>query len=256
MKIRKIKLNRRKVESFLDSRLEQRLMDIQEQLKEGIDPRAYLDGPDPDCCRDIWDEVFKMTSKVAFSSAGHEHFPADTKVTVNLLTRDGYGKVEGPESFLGTTLRLSNSLYRIFWDSYELGDGAVRLLEPGGSDTLEIGLEEDELAGFLLEFDALVPLIRKKLDVWSRKVSDAARKAMESIRTERRIQKAVEGLLEEYVRPLGIEYECFIDKETVGLVLYGPQEDRLLKIPVKEFPDFVQDQAALSTALKGTRACR
>ena len=250
MKIRKTNLNCRKVDSFLDNRLQQRLMEIREQLEDGADPRAFLKGPDTDCCRDIWDEVFKMTASAALASVGHEPVATDTKVTVKLLPRDGYGKVEGPESFLGTTLRLTNSLYRVFWDSYELGDGAVRLIEPGSWDTIETGLEEDELAGFLLEFDALVPLIRKKLKAWSRVVSDVARSYQASREAERIAQTTVERLLAEHVRPLGIDCECVVDKETVELFLYGQREDRLLTIPVAEFLDFVRDRTALSTFLK------
>lgn len=256
MRIRTIKLNRREAEAFLDSRLRLRLMDIRESLENGTYPEIYLDGPDADTLRDIWDDVFKTAGKAALAYAGHERLPAYTDDTVELLIRDGGGRVEGSRSFMYTDVRLKNGLYRIYKDSIEFGDGAVRLLDPAGVDSVVTGLEEDELAGFLLAFDALVPMIGKKLKEWGVDVTEAARRKLASRRADRIAQVAFEEMLGKRLGNLGIGWQCSVGSGMVDLILCGPQDDTYFEIPVGDFPAFLEDPEVLSGALRviGARA--
>ena len=251
MNNRKIRINRREAGSFLDSHLSLRLMNIREMLDRGVMPETYLAGPGPYTLRDIWDEVFKKAGREALACAGHERLPAYTDDTVELLIRDGGGRVEGSRPFMYTDVRLGNGLYRIYRDSIEFGDGAVRLLEPAGLDSVVTGLEEDELAGFLLAFDAIIPMIRKRLGEWSREVVEAATQALASKKADRVAQVTCEELLEKHLRPMGLDWTCSVSNGMVDLVIYGQSDDVFLEIPIREFPAFLRDREAISSVIGG-----
>lgn len=251
MIIRKIRINRREAGSFLDSRLSLRLMNIRESMENGTYPEKYLNGPDADTLRDIWDEVFKKAGKEALAYTGHERLPAYTDDTVELLTRDGGGRVECSRPFMYTDVRLKNGLFRIYKDSIEFGDGAVRLLDPAGLDSVVTGLEEDELAGFLLAFDALIPMIRAKLEKWGLDVMDAARHKLASRKADLIAQVTFDELVEKRLGHLGVDWRCSVGGGLVDLVIFGPQDDAYFEVPVGEFPAFLQDPEAFPAALRG-----
>lgn len=250
MKKNTINLNRSAIEAYLENKLEQKLLDIQESMENGTSPKKYLDGPDPDTVRDIWDELFKLTSTLALRSLRHEPISAYTGKTVKYLIRNGRGKIEGTKSFLYTDVRLTNSLYRIHKDSYELGDAAVQLREVVGLDNVETGLKEDELAEFLLAFDAMIPFIREKIDQWRRTVENAAQRALASNKADEVAEVTINGLLEKHVHPLGIDWTCSVSRGIAGIALYGPRNDDYFEISVEEFRAFIQDQKAFSSLLR------
>lgn len=183
-------------------------------------------------------------------SLGHGFLPAYTDDTVELLVRDGGGRIENARPFMYTDVRLANGLYRIYKDSFEFGDGAVRLLEPAGRDSVVTGLDENELAGFLLAFDALVPAVRERLEAWRLEVSHAAERALAANKADRIAQISADELLDKHVGPLGVGWECTVSKGMVGLVLYGPENDEYLELPAGELPAFLRDREVLSDVLK------
>ena len=251
MRIRKIKLNRWEAETFLNNRLSLKLMDIRESMENGTYPETYLNGPNEDILRDIWDDVFKMAAGEAFAYAGHEFLPAYTDDTVELLTRDGIGTVEGYGAFMHTDVRLANGLYRIYKDSVEFGDGAVKLLDPAGLDSIVTGLKEDELAGFLLAFDTLIPMIRAKLEKWAHDVTDTARQKLASRKADHIAQVAFDELLEKHLSHLGVDWRCSVGGGLVDLIIFGPQDDAYFEVPVAEFTAFLQDPEAFPASLRG-----
>ncbi len=250
MKIRKVELDLGEIMAFLDSRLAQRLKYAKESMERDSCSETGMKGPDAETVMDIWYDIFRMAAKKALASSGHEFRPAYTDDTVELLTREGIGMMEVHKPFQYTDVRLKNGRFRIYKDSYEYGDGAVRLLEPASGESVVTGLEEEELAGFLLAFDALIPAFRERLVEWGRKMEDAAQHALAMRKADRIAQIAVDELLEKYVRPLGMDWDCSVSKGMVDLVLYGPHDDVYLEIPLVEFPAFIQDREAFSAALK------
>ena len=250
MDIRKIRLNPNTIENHLEDLLDLRLRTIRDDMRNGTYPETYLHGPGADICRDIWDAVFRDAAKHALAQTGHGVQPAYTDDTVELLTRDGRGSVEGRQPYRYTDVRLEHGRYRIFKDSYEYGDGAVRLLDPAGCDSFVTGLEEDELAGFLLAFDALVPAIRSRMEEWGGEVAEAAGRAMAAKKADMIAQTTADELLDKHVRSLGIDCGCSVSGGTVGVILYGPLDDEYFEIPFGELSAFLQDRKAFSRVLK------
>lgn len=254
MKIRTIPLNIDKLNAIFDNLLSVRLSLIRESMENGAYPEAYLNGPGEDIQMDIWDEVFKKAAREALASTGHGVLPAYTDDTVELLTRDGSGKVVKSQPFFCTDVRLENGQYRIYKDSYELGDGAIQLLDPEGLGSSVTGLEEDELAGFLLAFDALVPSLRKKMEDWEAKVMDAAKEALALRKADQIAQTAADELLHKHLGPLGLGWDCSVNRGMVDLAIYNLEDEEFFEVPIGGLPAFLQDRGAFSALLKGSCA--
>lgn len=210
MKIQEIKLSPRKLTTLFGEILGQQLSSIREIMGNGAYPETYLAGPDTETRMEIWDGFFKKAAREALAFTGHGVLPAYTDDTVELLVRDGHGEVVAASPFFCTDVRLENGLYRIYKDSYELGDGAVQLLDPEGLESIVTGLEEGELAGFLLAFDAVLPALRKAMEDWKKEVKHAASVAIASRKADQIAQTAADELLGKHVRPLGLDWDCSV----------------------------------------------
>ena len=254
MKIQEIKLSPRKLTALFGEILGQQLSSIREIMGNGAYPETYLAGPDTETRMEIWDSFLRKAAREALASTGHGILPAYTDDTVELLVRDGHGEVVAASPFFCTDVRMENGLYRIYKDSYELGDGAVQLLDPEGLESIVTGLEEGELAGFLLVFDAILPSLRKKMEDWEMEVKHAAKVAIASRKADQIAQTAADELLEKHVRPLGLDWDCSVSRGMVDLAIYGPDDEMFFIVPFADFPAFLRDRKSFSPLLRGSMA--